>query len=432
MRRLLAVCLCLANAAAAIPPGIVGGGGAVVVAPPGAFPWTPAFRVLRSGYSAWTDLNFAAKANAVTKTYYVNCATGVDAAAGTAEAPLLKVQTALGKADVDEVRIAPGLCDQAVSWNTSVARSVNVRRWGTSGEVILSRHWKLTYAADGTYTNTFSATTTAADLAMVRDAGSVAADGRYYLLTRAVDAATCDSTEGTWYLDDAGDKLYVHLVGGRTPAASDVRPYSVSYPTQVNAAVTVYVEDITFDGGDGFVFWANGASSVYLNRCRFRYGKQDAMSVGTATLAYAKDSIAEFNGGDGFRWNGAGGPQGALINCIGRYNGLAPCNACNGYSRHLTGGTLVVGGSYHDNAGPNIRDIGTSKTWIVGARAWNALTNAANFHIGLTTDVSTMWLDHCVSSGSTYDLGSDASATLYTRAVKETGAHTGAGAFTPY
>ncbi len=64
-------------------------------------------------------------------------------------------------------------------------------------------------------------------------------------LTLAADLAACDSTENSYYFDDPGNLLYVHVTGGAAPGDVHVDPISNYWLTLNGAGCTI--KGITID-----------------------------------------------------------------------------------------------------------------------------------------------------------------------------------------
>lgn len=90
----------------------------------------------------------------------------------------------------------------------------------------------------------------------------------------------------------------------------------------------------------------------------------------------------------------------------------------NGSSMHLGGSVLRIGGVYEKNAGPNIADTGTGKSWNLGLRTGkNDLPRGDTQSQGFAlTNTVEAYIEHCALAGADYGdlvVGNDAIANVY-------------------
>lgn len=144
--------------------------------------------------------------------------------------------------------------------------------WIMRGDVVAT-----TWAAHGTFTNTFVASTNAATskpASVVIDWDTrVFTDGRHNAhLEEAATALLCDSTAGTWFWNSGDSKLLVNPPTGVDLNTVTVAWCRLGHGLEVDAD-GVTVNDGTFylwcDGtaGSGYSIIGSGVSNLTLNRC---------------------------------------------------------------------------------------------------------------------------------------------------------------------
>jgi hypothetical protein len=216
-----------------VAPAVMGGTRwETVPAPDAAFSWLP-FTVQQKGRkfraTGWTiDQN-----RPTGKAYYV-ATTGNDANNGlSAAAPLRKIMTALGKADVDVVYVAAGVYGYHNGFeNTVWTRSVSVI--ATGGRVVVGAFCdlaNLSWALDvgGGRPNTYKAART--NVGSVRDAAFPDAKGDHSILTTQASADAVEANPGSWYTD--GTSIWVRTSDSRAPDY-DIHPYFSNITAGVN------------------------------------------------------------------------------------------------------------------------------------------------------------------------------------------------------
>lgn len=244
----------------------------------------------------------------------------------------------------------------------------------------------------------------------VRDHAVPDSDGLATNLTAAADAATCQSTAGTYYLDDAGDILWVHRIGDLAPDADLVVTGLVAGVT-CGAGYYTYLRGLEFRGGVNCITNTNSATSVVLlDRCRTRYATTNGVAIGQVGTAMVRQCVSEGNDNDAFNYSVSG--NFVEIDCIGRFCGVTGGTNSNGSSGHNAVQIARIRGVYHETFGPIIADVNTSKSWNVGCVAHTSRTATAGSNCSWLAD-GTMWLDTCRGYGSTKGIGN--TGTFYAR-----------------
>lgn len=402
--------------------------------PSAAFSWLP-FTVQKGGRDFRPSPAWAIDGSRPTgKAYYVST-TGSDAADGlTAETALRKIATALGQADVDVIYVASGIYGLTNGWGvTNQTRSVSVI--ATGGRVVNGNFAEgLSWAnqAGASLPNTYRASRSL--VGAVWDRGVVDVNGDYYKLTLVANAATVDTTPGSWYTDNT--YVWVRTSDSRAPDANVLCMFNnVQSSGKFSGSGTVYVEGFDFVGGwtiGGFYLLATAGNSPtgYFNDCTFKYSNVNGISCAGAT-AILRDCIAAKNVDDGFNYHYLSGTfsgRTVEINCTGRDNGSAG-DIDNGSSIHDGGSIVRIMGEYARNVGRNIHDVATGTTsWNLGCYVHDSTSGAADINFAAGTggsDTATIWLDSCRSAGSATDIEVDTAATVYIRNFSSGGVYSG-------
>lgn len=402
-----------------IASGVLGGGSVPLPDPSGGtFSWLP-FSIYANGDGTFNvgDFNLQARAGInVTKTYYVDYATGNDGNTGADWANALKgVHAALGKADVDRIYVKAGLYTYGYGWDfLSPARDIELI--GVNGQVILSPHtaglsWT---AVDSHYTAPL------ATCQGVLDASNVDGNGDRQRLTVAANEAACDGTVSTWWHDGVGT-LHVHTFDGREPDAN-IWPYlSAILNMYINDPNTFYFEGIDFYGIPALL-QENLGANAYFKDCEFKYSfgaTSDCTRVrGVDEVIFQDCLFAKSLGGDGLHADELSGVAShvVLIDCISRNNGNSTVTNANSHSSHGGQITVFINCEFYGNWGRTWQDVidgGTPTAWALGCNCHDPVIGGVadgNY----ATD-GTMWLDTCISSGASWDVEPSGAGTIYVR-----------------
>lgn len=356
------------------------------------------------------------------------------------------VQLANASASGGTIWVADGVYDLSRSnWTIDPTKNISLRALNP-GNVVFSNHKIFSYALDAIYTSTYVATHGLGGIKHydVRDALYVDALGDYQVLTKRASATEVNANAGSWY--DDGTYLYVRLSDDRAPDAN-LRPYwqgSGSTVVQIDAnAATVLLEGMRFEGGAQVVTIQAASAgtypTAYFYNCAFKYAYGNGLNnVGADT--YCQYCLGAKNQEDGFHYaeraTAVRQARFMEIDCVGRGNGDNVGHIDNGSTSHNASLGIRIGGIYTRNYGRNVHDVGTGKTWMIGCWVHDCADATNDRDIGCGTgssDTMTMWLDHCRTGGSAYDLEAATGCTIYTRyCTLAAGANTGAGTITPY
>ena len=420
------------------------------ITPPVGWTWDLPFNIQKLGSSYRVDPTFNLKTYAgitVTKTYWVKMASegGSDGASGADEAhAFATIGFAISRADVDCVMIKAGTYTgypSSQGWHGAGAvRSCQVIGYG--GPVISAIDivtsiitWSLVgNHYEGTY---------ATSVGGIRDSSNLDVYGDEIPLALAADVASCDAAANSWWRN-AG-VLYVHTFDGRSPDAN----IKISIGTAngaMTAAITQYIEGISFHGGSGPAFNASLAGNgikLYCKNCNFKnsswWGTQDTFNItGGGGEVILQGCVSARGNGDAFKaqFSGAYVSNLAMIDCIGRYSGAVGNTNSNGYSRHGPGSTVAINTEFHHTYGPSMRDVNDGTlAWLLGCYAHDSLA-AEGSNENFSCDNGTIiWLDGCrsVRAGNNDLVATAATGKIYYRNMTPANpTHAGGGTFAAY
>lgn len=352
--------------------------------PPSAFGWTPLYpfvafknngvwKVTLDPKSLFSEGLWTAPA------YYVST-TGSDAADGLTDlTPLASISAAIAKGRAGgvpfRILIAAGTYDRNVSavalGGTACPEFAMI---ATGGRVVLGAHQGLTWADDGSGTNTYTAARTS--VGFVVDRAVLDAEGNYTDIVRRADGdvAGVRANAGTWCQN--GANVVVHRADGAAVTDANTRVYLTQGGADFSTISTsVYCENIDWEGGAGVRARGGVRNTAYVN-CTSKYmgwasAQYDAFlfsnidGVSVCVDCYG-DSVAK----DAFNSNHVSTSVNGyvlLVRCRGRNNGRFGMTSCNGVTAHnATDFVIDVGGEYSSNDGANIAFVGGSKGWMLG------------------------------------------------------------------
>jgi hypothetical protein len=432
----------------AITVSVMGGGGWETVPIPTGYDWDSGMIIQRKGNNFRVldptngkELDPADYAPTPAATYYVSM-TGDDGNAGTIDAPLRKIKTALAKAGVVKVIcLDQGPYDQDTGW-TGYTLLKSAQVIGHANGTIISAHYSgLGWAIDdpGSYPHVYHVTQAdAGDWAF--DASVLDANGDYTRLTIRASIADVEANAGSIYKN--GNELYVRLHDDRAPD-SDLR-VSVTgtygnngrFVPTTNGTYSLYLENLKFYGGVNsfYVRQADNKNlTVLAKNCEFGYASVSDDFSNNGATSYLLNCLAKCGINDGFNYTyyQSNVAHFIEIDCIGRDNGYADRND-NGSTSHNNSRGIRVGCTYSKSAGRNVADITGSQVWMLGcvSHTPNMITDTendrqacVNYSVGDPTGAvgAELWLDTCVSYGAYYDLQVWALATLYVRKLTTEG-----------
>jgi hypothetical protein len=373
---------------------------------------------------------------AATKTYYVS-KTGSDANTGADwDHALRNVYTALiTKGDADCVYVGAGVWDRTDAWQgQSLTRSCSIIGVGT---VVFSDHQPgLTWSLTASQTNTYQ--TTRASTIDVLDAATLDSHGDYTRLSTQTSIATVEANPGSYWV--SGSTVYVHTADNRAPDANILVMVS-AYTAECLGNITVYVENIIFQGGTAALRLRDNAAgqtpTLYGLNCEFNYSSAttgNGLTLLGASMAILQNCTAKCNRSDGINGHIQDSilPKMILINCTARDNGETTDDD-NGFTTHDAGFMVIVGGSAFRNKGPNIITSAAS-AWCLGTKAYASAASIAGARIDFNTTGGSgaMWLDRCTSYGSDNGIVAGATTTIKKKKCNATVADGGAGTVETY
>lgn len=439
-----------------------GGGGAGVLVPaPDGFPAVPfGANFFKQGSNFTTDFIPTSSINEGdpgVKTVYVDIATGVDSNPGTEALPYKSVY---GATLANGYSITPKLLIKIKAGTYGVHENLNDINpenpnfscvpWGT-GDIIFSnevpdRVWTLVSGA--MWSCPVGGFSYAENGATVWDGAFPDAWGDYGVMDPVADAATCEATPGTYFVNTPGVSVYVHTQDGRQPD-SDIHVFQAwNAPGQyLNYAVLVvdlfaYFEGITFLGGNvAFSVIQNSSgvrTQIQFKDCTFKYTKGSASMYVLGPIDVALDSCVCSNSyQDNISYQQYGSlppPTGLEIGVESRMCGVTDTGTTDQGSTMHGGGTIVrLNGNYHHNLNDEIADVNDSFAWNIACLCSDGrLPNYSGFRSGNGTGAMTTWLESCESSGNTYGIICDLPSSVFVRDFTSDAPNTGTGTITPY
>jgi hypothetical protein len=265
----------------------------------------------------------------------------------------------------------------------------------------------------------------------------------------AASIALVDATEGSWYLDSATGKNYVHPHGHEIASNYNVRIYLQAGGFNWGCNQDLFIRGFDQEGGQNGALRVRLGSTnkVVLDDCTLRYAAASNTYAGGGSVIDTAQILgvglfAAFNTSfdmaskDGVNLHADGGviPSGLLVNCSGKFNGLPPSQSNNGFTTHDGVKSISIGCTWTGNRGTNSGHVGDgTQIWsvgdIAGSSAGDVITggsiNWAGF--GVWAGGAKIWLDSCRDVGSEIGVYSsaDPGAAVYLRNHKGTGKRVG-------
>ena len=227
--------------------------------------------------------------------------------------------------------------------------------------------------------------------------------GEYRCLLQRTSLATVQATAGSYWLDDANDKLYVKLYTPAAPTTANLWVGDSSGGITLNTGVDLYAENIIFEGGYAGIRQANSNSNsrIYASRCTFRYCRMNGIEITSPSECWIQDCHAYGNGGDGFSYNVAGNYL--EERCSGRYNGGINNDSSQGSTSHTDCNVIRIACEHYKNVGQCIADVNTCHAWNLGVLCHESLAVASASNADFFNNAN-QWCDECESYGSTYSV----------------------------
>lgn len=377
--------------------------------------------------------------------YYVDFTNGSDTNNGTSWATAVKSiwkAISLGNATgaAYRVKVKAGTYPRANSFtnNATVFPTQSVMLEAVGGRVVTGPFDSLTWAQDGTYTNTYSATRS--NVQRVFDITATDEFGNYAELTPVASATLCNTTPGSWYSD--GTKLYVRRLDGAAVTNTNTRAY-----LQAGCAVHKetgnhwYAKGFDLEGGTdqgvAYIYGNTGVPrrSVWVN-CSAKYagGAGNLLKNGFGALDFHGlvaffGCIGNANTADGFNAHytpGTGYCCLLTVGCTGFDNGRFTNQSNNGLTAHETVLAIDIGSEYGWNRGGTLRNIGTTQMWVVGSKIHDDQGDVSLGGAMTPTQVQVdnsakLWMDSVVIYGGGTSLKAADTSAIYTRSVTEVG-----------
>lgn len=317
----------------------------------------------------------------------------------------------------------------------------------------------LTWGADATFTNTYSASRTNVD--KVLNLTSTTANGDYAEMLYVATATLANTTPNSW--SQVSGTVYVHRTGEEAVTNTNTRALLGNVDVIRNTATPVShyfggtkpTSAWQLEGGRYGVLHSTGTFSgnIVGRNVKFSYsgGKVSTManSAGFGNNGVKIDNMtglfacincnANANSNDGFNYHNTNGQLYAItINSVGKDNGREGWVSNNGLTGHENVVSIDINGDYDGDYGGNVHFIGTSKLWGVGTKSYNSMgdttltgggTNPAQFK---TQDSAKMWLDGVMAlqtpgaGGTPATLNAQDTSAIYTRNAMLSGTATNA------
>lgn len=397
---------------------------------PAWFTWKDApITILSDGTNFFTPFDVAVFKNVGGKNLYVDPVNGSDTNDGlgwiTAVKSVQKAYTLA--ANNDTIICKSGVYKRAhvVTAGTNIEKNINII---TDGGTV---RWY--QADDHTYTKTAGATnvyqTARTNVTHVIDIQLLPINGESIALTKVNSIAECDALEGSYYND--GTNTYIHMFGNIAPNNNNaVILLQTGNPglsvTNATQNVNLYVEGIEFYGGTANISIANSATyltpNLYMKNCKLRYAStKNALNVLGGQYIFSQKCEASFSPLDGFNYHAQNGQvvKSIEVDCLGRGNGdnTLSTNNNNGSTTHDGSKAIRINCTYYENMGVNCCDV-TQDTMSInlGVSAFNSksqATDTTNGNFSAQQAGTTMYLEGCISFGSTWGIVPVTNTTMY-------------------
>lgn len=343
--------------------------------------------------------------------YFVS-KTGSDSNDGlTIETALASIQTALGKVDAETIYVDSGTYNRDFGFNGAVYNGIDVNIIGLADDVIVTAGTtSSTWTKTEGYTNIYNFSRTGVN--DIRDSLYLDADGEWAQYSLVLDAATADTTPGSYYYD--GTIVYIHPFESRA-ADLDIHMMILAQNLRVENS-SIYLENIKIYGG-ALVFRPI-SSTVFMKDVEIKYASTYNGLQSEMSNVYSVNVEASHNKADGFNYHNTDPlirKYVIEIDSTGHNNGVNNTTYINnGSSSHEMTSVIRVNGTYYGNKGPNVIDVGQAQSINYGTNAYSSIADDeldplsnVNYAIDQVTEFNKMWLINAISSGSTYDYWTD-------------------------
>lgn len=368
------------------------------------------------------------------KVYYVDQKNGDNSNDGlTPDKALASMSTAYNKTDVGTIVVIGMVCRYNGTYLMNLTKDINIIGYNEEAKLIMAD--LLSYQKESGYNNVYSAVR--AGVGGVVDL-SKKVNGGYESYTRVETVDEVESNPRTFTTLDG--KVYVNH--NKTPISDEL----ISTLTSSNLTIPptgasyVYMENIEIIGGARPFRNENENAELYFYNVKFLHGTQsngNGLEIVGGKKVISERCHASHNAMDGFNYHK--GKTGSLpyfieINCSGNNNGALKgtggSRSDNGSTAHDGVKGIRLNGIYGNNDGGTIADVNEgTETWNLGVTAFNSL-QGSDF---LTSTGAKMWLDHCVSFGTSRSVNAiNENDMVFTRNCTFKGTIAGNGQVTEY
>jgi hypothetical protein len=374
------------------------------------------------GYNTNFDIRSKKNKSGSGVTYYV-APDGDDSNDGlTVITPLLGIDTAIAKADVETVILLEGDYFLNVNYTTQLIINKSINLIGR-GKVRIINGISVEWAVNVTYPNVYQVAPAPSGAKKVISLDKLDDYGDELGLTKKTALSTEVALIPFTYA--IGSNLYIHLL--ETPTAENILVLSdkgVLVTDSVGATqINLYMENITIIGGASCITLTTQTTQeddnyLYAYNCKFLHSTTSNILSGLGGNYYMVGCIAAHGSTDGFNYHcntTAKKPNVIEINCIARYNGETTGGESNNGSTIHDGGNIIrLNGDYFESQVGNVTDA-YAMSVNLNCKAHDSIitdaTRAGNFVLikGAATTAK-MWVIDCLSYGSVYDLVSDGDA----------------------
>lgn len=366
-------------------------------------------KIQKVGNDYITDFNWSTLKNSITgTTCYVDPVNGNNANTGTQGSPFKSVQHVIANTAFNIVYLKPGFYANTEGFQgQNITRNMSFLRDGNTGNVLATTHTPLTYTADPTYTNTYTAVYGGAgNPSVIADMANMDADNVPKKLTLVASAALVNTTINSYYYDSATKTVWIRTFNSRVPDSNilNLLDNANFYSWHVSS---VYAENIKFyGGGDPAYVYVSSATvpkqAVFVN-CEFNYSiGGDNLSVSSNVYISLSNCIAKYSNRDGFNYNGTN-IRFFEYKCVGSDNGTTQSD--NGSTSHNSAVGIRVACTYLRNSGGCLHDIDSAKSYNVGIIAGFSIASSISqrgYRIGAynVADSTLAYLIECKSVGT--------------------------------
>jgi hypothetical protein len=369
---------------------------------------------------------------------YVDPVSGSDTAVGSEAAPLQSLRVAVLAARFARravIMAKPGdyttrtLSFSSDKLNCQIAAIVP---WGTGRILSAPRFPGLVWTLNTGSTWEATLTGVTGGFVTARDAANLTAKGYFSRLTSRGSIALVDANPASYFV--SGTTIYVRTIDGRQPDA-DLHVYDTfrGLVSNTTDGALLYMKGVDIEGS---VRGLNNnpasphtqVASAVLVDCSIKYCTSNGIWAYTYGTTVTVDCEIAENLGDGISYgiiSGSGYHLGIECNTVSQDNGSVS-NDQNS-SMHAGGTVVRVNGTYIDQAGQGVADVGSSWSWMMGCTAESGTVDNVAYFTG-----GTMYLDTCTALGGDVDRFADTGAIVSVSGFTGTGTTGGTGTHATY